>query len=36
MGIVIDPKQIDVHHRLTVYLYYYKNKKPLGRYATPF
>jgi hypothetical protein len=35
MVIAIDPKQINVHHRLTVYLYYYKSKKPIVRYAPP-
>jgi hypothetical protein len=35
MVIVINPKQINVHHRLTVYLYYYKTKKPLVRHAPP-
>ncbi len=35
MVIVINPKQINVHHRLTVYLYYYKTTKPLVRHAPP-
>lgn len=35
MVIAIDPKRIDVHHRLAVYLYYYKSKKPVVRYAPP-
>jgi hypothetical protein len=33
--IAIDPKRIDVHHRLTIRLYYYRIKKPEIRTAPP-
>jgi hypothetical protein len=33
--IPIDPKRIDVHHRLTIRLYYYRIKKPEIRTAPP-
>jgi hypothetical protein len=33
--IAINPKRIDVHHRLTISLYYYKSKKPESRTAPP-
>jgi hypothetical protein len=33
--IAIDPKRIDVHHRLTIRLYYYSIKKPEIRTAPP-
>ena len=29
MAVAIDPKQIDVHHRLTIHLCYYDSKKPI-------
>jgi hypothetical protein len=35
MAVAIDPKQIDVHHRLTIHLYYYDSKKPITRTAPP-
>jgi hypothetical protein len=35
MVIAINPSQINVHHRLAVYLYYYKTKNPIVRYAQP-
>ena len=35
MVVAIDPRRIDVHRRLTVYLYYYRSKKPIVRYAPP-
>jgi hypothetical protein len=33
--VAIDPKQIDVHHRLTVRLYYRAGGRPVVRYAPP-
>ena len=33
MVVAIDPKRVDVRHRLTVYLDYYTSKKPIVRYA---
>jgi phospholipase C len=35
MVIAIDPKRIDVHHRLTIRLYYYGLAKPVTRIAAP-
>ena len=33
--IAIDPKQIDVHHRLTIHIYYPRTRKPLVHTAPP-
>jgi hypothetical protein len=33
--IAIDPEQIDVHHRLTIQIYYPRTRKPIVRTAPP-
>jgi hypothetical protein len=35
MAVAVDPRQIDVHRRLTIHFYYYDSQKPVTRTAPP-